>query len=671
MRYFALPGRVAGALAAGVTLVGLLAPPALATPGSPARTYPPTTVHDSAPSPAVGAPGAVADSAPPAPTGSTQAAPGHAVQDRRTAPAQLPPLRPAVPPHAPGSAAGPIAASKATCSPADFGSRTGPALVAFIRASTVECVNSLFAVTGSDAGPVFGESQMVTVAKAFTTTARRYGGDNSAGIWQLVLFLRAGYYVQFNDPSDTGPYSERLTDATARGLDAFFARRHAWDVTSANGDVLGDVVILTDSADLQGRYLTAYRRLLSGYDGSYDAVASMVAAVNDVYTPLWRGNWNPAYVDAVAADPRIIGTLHTFALHHLDLLGTDRAYLDSNAGMGLARHVEHPALTALVRPPAKNLLDSSRITGTTAQLWVAVATQLDAYDKADCSYYDVCDLAGRLSSAALPVTRACDATHTIRAQSLTAADLDAACASVLGQDPYVHDLVKDAGPIPGQYESTVQLVVFAGPTAYRTYAGAIFGVSTDNGGITLVGDPADPHNQPLSIMYQKAYDDGFTARIWNLNHEYTHYLDARDDMKGDFTQQTAVPDIWWIEGLAEYVSYGYRGLTDTEAVAEAGKHTYTLSTLFQSTYANSDVTRTYPWGYLAVRYMVEKHPADIERMLARFRVGDYPGGYAVYAADIGTRYDADFDAWLTTCAAGACAEPGAVVPRPGTHGPTH
>ncbi|MEV6026025.1 collagenase [Streptomyces sp. NPDC052036] len=664
MRYFALPGRVAGALAAGVTLVGLLAPPALAAPGSPARTDAPATVHGSATPAAVGAPTAVADSAPPAPTGSTLVTPGHAVQSRRMAPAQLPPLRPAASPHMP-------AASKAACSPADFGSRTGSALVAFIRASTVECVDTLFAVTGAHAGPVFRESQMVTVAKAFTSTAQRYDGDNSAGIWQLVLFLRAGYYVQFNDPSDTGPYSERLTDATARGLDAFFARRHARDVTSANGDVLGDIVILTDSADLQGRYLTAYRRLLGGYDGSYDAVASMMAAVNDVYTPLWRGNWNPAYVDAVAADPRIIGTLHTFALHHLDLLGTDRAYLDSNAGMSLARHVEHPALTALVRPPAKNLLDSSRITGPTAQLWVAVATQLDAYDKADCSYYDVCDLASRLSGAALPVTHACDATHTIRAQSLTAADLDAACASVLGQDPYVHDLVKDEGPIPGQYESTLQLVVFAGPTDYRTYAGAIFGVSTDNGGITLVGNPADPHNQPMSIMYQKASDDGFTARIWNLNHEYTHYLDARDDMKGDFTQQTAVPDIWWIEGLAEYVSYGYRGVTDAEAVADAGKHTYTLSTLFQSTYANSDVTRTYPWGYLAVRYMVERHPADIQRMLARFRVGDYPGGYAVYATDIGTRYDADFDAWLTACAAGACAEPGAGVPRPGTHGPTH
>ncbi len=116
-----------------------------------------------------------------------------------------------------------------------------------------------------------------------------------------------------------------------------------------------------------------------------------------------------------------------------------------------------------------------------------------------------------------------------------------------------------------------------------------------------------------------------------------------------------MPNVWWIEGLAEYVSYGYRGITYDRAVAEAGRHTYRLSTLFRNTYANSDVTRTYPWGYLAVRYMVERHPDDVQRMLARFRVGDYAGGHAVYATDIGTRYDADFDEWLTACAAGACA----------------
>jgi len=90
--------------------------------------------------------------------------------------------------------------------------------------------------------------------------------------------------------------------------------------------------------------------------------------------------------------------------------------------------------------------------------------------------------------------------------------------------------------------------------------------------------------------------------------------------------------------------------SNDEAVTEAGKPTYKLSDLWQNTYDNSDVTRTYDWGYLAYRYMTEKHPADIQAILAKFRTGDYAGAHAIYNTGIGTRYDADFDAWLTALA---------------------
>ncbi|MEE4419243.1 collagenase [Streptomyces bugieae] len=645
MRYrFPLPRCVTGALAACATLAGLVTAPALAAPRPPA-----------APDQAVSA---STTAHPVPPTGPTVGANDRpALQRSPLRFPQLPPLsaqKPAVSSTVTGRHHAPKP-GRASCSPGDFGSRTGSDLVAFVQASTTECVNTLFSITGSDAHDVFREEQMVTVANAFKSGATAYPGDNSTKVLQLVLFLRAGYYVQSNHPDDVGAYGPNLATASEGSLDAFLANSHSKDVTSGNGDVLSEVVILTDSANEQGRYLNTYKQLLSGYSSSYNDIPSMLAAVNNVYTPLWRGNWNPDYVKAVTADPSIIDTLDKFALGHLDLLGTANSYLDSNAGMNVARYVEHQALRDKVRPLMKGLLDASKITGPTAPLWVTVASQADAYDKDNCSYLGVCDLSDQLTKAALPVTHECDATHTIKTQALTAEELEATCASVLSQDAYVHDLVKNDGPIPNQYESTVQLVVFGSRSDYQTYAGAIFGVDTNNGGITMIGDPTKPDNKPMSIMYQRSDDNGFPARIWNLNHEYTHYIDARDDMKGDFGHQTSVPDVWWIEGFAEYVSYGYRKITDDEAVSEAGKHTYKLSTLFESTYDNSDVTRTYPWGYLAARYMVEKHPDDVATMLGHFRTGDYAAGYAVYHDTIGTRYDADFDAWLTACASGACA----------------
>ncbi|WP_194913758.1 collagenase [Catenulispora rubra] len=545
-------------------------------------------------------------------------------------------------------------AATQSCTPADFTSRSGAALSAYVKSSTTDCINTLFSVTGSDASTIFSEVDMKTVAGSFKTGAASYPGNDSTSVQQLVLFLRAGYYVQYNSNGSILAYSPALATLVEGGLDAFFAGSHALDVNDNNGPVLGETVILTDSADEQARYLGVYRRILNAYASSFNAYPTMLSAVNDVYTPLFRGHQFPAFVSAVTADPSVIDTLDSFALNHIGLLGGANSYLDSNAGLEMSRFVQHAALQAKVRPLMNGLLAASSMTGPTAPLWVAVAGNADYYDQANCAYYNVCDLASKLTAAVLTTTTHCDASHTVLSEALTPADTGAVCASILGQYSYFHTLVHDNGPIPGQYDQNFVLTVFGSPADYQTYAGPIYGVDTNNGGITLTGDPTDPNNVVRSIMYQWATDNGFVARVWNLNHEFTHALDAEYDTKGDFSAEITVPDIWWIEGIAEYVSYSYRGVTDTEAVSEAATHRYALSTLWQSTYDNSDQTRTYPWGYLAVRYMMERHPADVATLLAKFRVGDYAGAYALYGTTIGTSYDADFNAWLDQCAAGAC-----------------
>ncbi|MEV7780855.1 collagenase [Kitasatospora sp. NPDC088351] len=578
------------------------------------------------------------------PAGTTvQTAPRPA--DRKT-----PPARPG---SAGRSATGPAAAGAQSCTPADFGGRSGADLVSFVEGSTPDCVSTLFNVTGTDAGGIFKETKMLTVANAFQNLAAGYTGDNSTGILQLVLFMRAGWYVQSYNADAVGPYDAALTSASRAGLDAFFASRHWTDVTDNNGTVLNEVLVLTDSANLQGSYLGVYKQVLNSYDNSYNAFPKMLKSVNAVLSaPLWRGNWNPDFVKAVSADPAIGTALGTFALNHKDLLGTANSYLDVNAGNDLGRMAgDGPAVEAALKDQVKAVLDAVRITGVTGPLYVHTAYQANTFDPGQCSYYGICDLPAKLTAAVLPNQLVCD-NRTIQTEALSPADLAAVCASLRGEDTFFHAMVKDNGPIPGQYDKTLTLAVFANQADYLTYSWAIFRNSTDNGGQTVM-DPTDPNDQAVCVMYQKSWNDGFTANVWNLNHEYTHYLDNIYDMKGDFSTEVSVPDIWWIEGVAEYESYAYRGTTDTQAMSEAAKHTYTLSTIFQNTYRNSDSVRTYPWGYLAVRYMFEKHPADITAMLGHFRTGDYQGGYAVYN-NVGTGYDADFDAWLDSCAGGAC-----------------
>lgn len=539
------------------------------------------------------------------------------------------------------------------CSVADFTSRTGSALVQRIKSSTTDCVNTLFGVKGDDGYLAFREAQMVTVADALRDGSAAYPGDSSTGMPQLVLFLRAGYYVQYYDPGTVGGYGAPLRTAIQGALDAFFASAHSRDVTDANGETLAEAVVLIDSAEQNARYLYVVKRLLAGYNSSYNSSWYMLNAVNNVYTVTFRGHQVPAFISAVEADPGLLDSLASFAREHLDLLGTDRSYLASNAGRELGRFLQEESLRPKARPLVIDLLGRSSLTGPTAPLWVGLAEMTDSYDPADCASYGTCDLAGRIKSAVLPVTYTCGDSIRILAQQMTSAELTKACTSLKGQDAYFHQVARDSGPVAGDHNTTIEVVVFDSSTDYQTYAGAVYGIDTDNGGMYLEGDPSAAGNQPRFIAYEAEWLRP-DFQIWNLNHEYTHYLDGRFDMADDFEAGVTTPTIWWVEGFAEYVSYSYRDVTYDDAVTRADEHTYTLRTLFDTTYENADQTRVYNWGYLAVRYMLQSHRADVDTLLARYRAGDWSGARTLLTSTIGSRYDADWNTWLTACAAGSC-----------------
>ncbi|MET7642244.1 M9 family metallopeptidase [Streptomyces sp. NPDC005426] len=544
-------------------------------------------------------------------------------------------------------------APTAGCSVADFTTRTGSALVQQVTSSTTDCVNTLFRIKGNDGYLAFREAQMVTVAHALHDRSAAYPGDSSTGMPQLVLFLRAGYYVQYYDPGTVGSYGDPLRTAVQAGLDAFFASAHARDVTDANGETLAEAVTLIDSAGQNARYLYVVKRLLAGYDSSYDRFWYMLNAVNNVYTVTFRGHQLPAFVSAVQAEPSLLDSLAGFARDHFGLLGTDRSYLTSNAGRELGRFLQEEPLRPRARPLVVDLLGGSSLTGPTAPLWVSLAEMTDAYDRANCTMYHTCDLAARIKSAVLPVEYTCTAGIRILAQQMSSADLTAACTSLRGQDAYFHAVARDSGPVADDRNATIEVVVFDSSTDYRTYAGVMYGIDTDNGGMYLEGDPSAAGNQPRFIAYEAEWVRP-DFQIWNLNHEYTHYLDGRFDMAGDFQAGVRTPTIWWVEGFAEYVSYSYRDVTYDDAIAQAAAHTYTLSSLFDTTYENADQTRIYNWGYLAVLYMLRSHRAEVDGLLNLYRGGDWSGARTLLTSTIGSRYDSDWNAWLTACAAGSC-----------------
>ncbi|MET8542054.1 M9 family metallopeptidase [Kitasatospora sp. NPDC004799] len=632
--------------------VGLFSPQSQAAPAA-ATPATPTTPADApvgtapahlAPPPAIGADRA--DTAPARPDGR-----------KRLSPEDLVPRSPVAPltgePNAKAFGLG-AAAAEQPCNIADFTGRTGGDLVRQIRSVDLQCVNSLFRIGRGDAAGAFRESQMTTVANAVRDAAYTYQGDNSASIAQLMLYLQAGYFVQFYNPDAVGPYGDGLKAAGRSALDAFFANPRSRDVTADNASPLTRAATLIDSIKDSARYLPVVKRLLADYDSATWNPNGMVYALTPALTVLYAGHWQADFLPAVKADPTVLDTLFTFISRNQGLHGGTYGRMVYESVNELTRFMKYPELLPGLRPYARTLAQQSTPSGPTMYQRGSVALAVNWWDTANCSYYGTCDDPARFKAANLTVKHTCSPSITLLAQALDGTQLGTACTSLNGQDAFFHAVARDSGPVKDDNNGTIEVVVFHSSLDYQVLAAVIYDINTNNGGMYLEGEPDKAGNQPRFLCYEAEWARP-SFEIWNLNHEYTHYLDGRFDVYGDYEAGQVQPIDWWVEGFAEFVSHSYRKVVNDGAIAVAGRHAYRLSELFDTVYAKSSQERVYQGGYLAVRYMLERHRSDVDAVLAKYRAGDWDGARALLKTTIGTRYDADFDGWLTRCAAGACA----------------
>ena len=270
----------------------------------------------------------------------------------------------------------------------------------------------------------------------------------------------------------------------------------------------------------------------------------------------------------------------------------------------------------------------------------------DTFDRQDCGYYDICGFAYYLEKETLKFNYQCSETLKIRAQQMYNDQAQWICEVLGQQEAHFHNVLKTYNiPVADDYNDALELVIFNSSEDYRDYAGTFFNMDTNNGGMYLEGAPNDPNNQARFIAYEQNGDDYF--HVWNLQHEYVHYLDGRFDLYGDFAQGLTAATTWWTEGLGEYIAY-QDGYNHAINVGKAGN--VALSTIFTNTY-ESGQDRIYRWGYLAVRFMHERHSSDVAQILTYLRSGEYQA-YQQYIDDIGTRYDNEFANWVASLAEG-------------------
>ncbi|WP_421203689.1 collagenase [Aeromonas enteropelogenes] len=203
----------------------------------------------------------------------------------------------------------------------------------------------------------------------------------------------------------------------------------------------------------------------------------------------------------------------------------------------------------------------------------------------------------------LPFEHTCSPTLRLRAQDLTLAQAEEICRELGAEEQQFHQQMETGWqPVADDHNETLELVIFDSSADWNRYGGALFGVSTDNGGIYIEGDPARPGNQARFFAYEAEWKHP-AFQVWNLRHEYVHYLDARFNQYGSFGQYPLNRTTWWAEGLAEYIAHGQcfaRGLDNV-----AGRPADRQPTLGEILHLDYDQggDMVYSWSYTVHRFL--------------------------------------------------------------------
>ncbi|MCX0423359.1 collagenase [Aeromonas veronii] len=203
----------------------------------------------------------------------------------------------------------------------------------------------------------------------------------------------------------------------------------------------------------------------------------------------------------------------------------------------------------------------------------------------------------------LPFEHTCSPTLRLRAQDLTQAQAEGICRELGDEEQRFHQQMETGWqPVADDHNEALELVIFNSSADWGRYGSALFGVSTDNGGIYIEGDPARPGNQARFFAYEAEWKRP-AFQVWNLRHEYVHYLDGRFNQYGSFGHYPLNRTTWWAEGIAEYIAHGQcfaRGL-DNVANRPANQRP-TLAAILHLDYEQGG-EMVYSWSYTVHRFL--------------------------------------------------------------------
>ncbi|WP_241844983.1 collagenase [Streptomyces silvensis] len=506
------------------------------------------------------------------------------------------------------------------------------------------CLRTLIWTWDQRLAPVMSKAHIQAVADRAERLAAGHDGRNGTHLLEMFTYLHAVAYHAFSH--DEVDISDPATLAAMReAVDAFGTAARSFDVTRSNAETLREALTTAGAEGLRQHHLPLLKRVLTTMDAAHPDTAkdaswggAALSALTLNYLGIHPGNQDAAFRAAVAADPSYRAAFRAFA-DHTHLKGSPNAWVVRDAIGEYGRMGQIDALRGeIVAALGPLLATTARNFGDLSAPWARVATWLNEFDA--CAPHQVCrtDIEKRL----FPHTYAYGkkGANDLRVRSSLSRDtvdqLYYASTQVKAQ---FHRVLGTLEPLPGDTNSTLNIVLYASRAEYENFQPLLTGLSTDNGGMYI-------ERGATFYTYQRRVPQDSSLTLEELfRHEYTHYLNGRWAVPGSFGEgpwyerdRTTAMD----EGTAEFFDGATRddGIKVRKSLVKGiiadtadGGPRMTVDQLLHATY-DGDGFRFYDYAGTFFEFLWTERPALLKEMYGHLRA-DAPAAFDAWRDRLG------------------------------------
>ena len=380
-------------------------------------------------------------------------------------------------------------------------------------------------------------------------------------------------------------------------------------------------------------------------------------AIFDILATGHRRASSPRFGPAFGEHRELLNALLDRALER-DLLDTDWQFIATRSAVELGRFSIYRDTSNYVhvRDAVRTVRTAYEDDSAFLPIWLRVVAELDYNDGLNCELYDTCEwYAGDAFNANFrsevfaqklecPTNYCPNDRVTIHAQNLSGNQFALACERLSNVSSTFHRLFDtNCEPVANDFNNHLDAYVFHDISSCEDYSSAAFFTNADTcSGIYYEWDPADRSTRPYLVATEYEPWESPPDRqlsIWNVEHEYAHYLDGRYNRYGGYRSgQDSLH--WWTEGIAEYLA------------AEVSPHHHpapfeTHYTLAEILLHSDSLGTRYRHRHLAVRFFMENHRDFVDTIVGYMRRGEFDAYQTFMEREVGRHSDA-WETWVRT-----------------------